>query len=71
MNLFWLWLALLPKMPDANKLHMLQLAGDPEALYRADRKAFYALSPEEKRWHSAGTRNLSCSYDVPLDHSVR
>ena len=50
MNLFWLWLALLPKMPDANKLHMLQLAGDPEALYRADRKAFYALSPEEKRW---------------------
>ena len=50
MNLFWLWLALLPKMPDANKLHMLQLAGSPEALYRADRKAFYALSPEEKRW---------------------
>ena len=50
MYLFWLWLALLPNMSDKDKLHMLRLAGNPEDLYHGDRKALYALSPEEKRW---------------------
>ena len=50
MYLFWLWLALLPKMSDTDKLHMLKLAGDPEVLFRGNRAALLALSPEEKRW---------------------
>ena len=50
MYLFWLWLALLPNMSDEDKLHMLRLAGNPEALFRSDRNHLRALSPEEKRW---------------------
>ena len=50
MYLFWLWLALLPKMSDTDKLHMLRLAGNPEVLFRSDKAALLSLSPEEKRW---------------------
>lgn len=59
MYLFWLWLALLPQMSDGNKLHMLRLAGNPEDLYHADRKALRALSPEEQRWQPLLNKSLT------------